>query len=200
MTHDDAKRPPAAVTEKTNLLIERLAAGDERAAEDLLPLIYNELRALAGKRMARERSDHTLQATALVHEAYMRLVAPGDKPYNDRAHFFRTAAKAMRAVLVDHARAKQAEKRGGGAHPADLDPQAPATPAPPHLDVLILDETLQRLTARDEQLGKIAELHFFAGLTQEEVADVLDVSVRTIERGWRTARAWLRAELGDTVT
>lgn len=188
-----------ATTERTNQLIERLAAGDQRAAEDLLPLIYQELRGLAAKRMARERADHTLQATALVHEAYVRLLGPSDKSWNDRAHFFRTAARAMRAVLVDHARAKRADKRGGAAQIADLDANALPESHRPGLDVLILDETLERLTARDPQLGKIAELHFFAGLTHEEVAQVMGLSVRTIERGWRTARAWLRAELGDGV-
>lgn len=185
----------ADATGRTNALIERMAAGDEGAAEDLLPLIYQELRQLAGKRMASERDDHTLQATALVHEAYLRLAGPGQKPWNDRAHFFRTAARAMRAVLVDHARAKRAEKRGGGAAPVELEEGALALPSDEGPDVLELDETLARLAERDEQLGKIAELHFFGGLTHEEVASTLGVSVRTVERGWRTARAWLAAEL-----
>jgi len=182
-------------TQQTTVLLGRIADGDPAAAEELLPLIYDELRRLAGKRMGQERSDHTLQATALVHEAYMRLVGPKQARWNDRAHFFRTAARAMRAVLVDHARAKQAEKRGGGLAAVELGSEI-SQPERPELDVLILDETLQRLAARDEQLGKIAELHFFGGLTHEEVAEALEVSVRTIERGWRTARAWLQSELG----
>ncbi|MFT5052436.1 MAG: RNA polymerase sigma factor (TIGR02999 family) [Chlamydiales bacterium] len=182
-------------TQQTLILLGRMADGDAAAAEELLPLIYDELRRLAAKRMGQERSDHTLQATALVHEAYMRLAGPKQTRWNDRAHFFRTAARAMRAVLVDHARARQAQKRGGGLAAVELGPDIAQSERPP-LDVLILDETLQRLTERDEQLGKIAELHFFGGLTHEEVAEAMDVSVRTIERGWRTARAWLQTELG----
>lgn len=181
--------PPQEAT----ALFNRLAEGDNSAAAELLPLVYAELRQLAGRRMARERADHTLQPTALVNEALLRMLPSPSRSFNDRAHFFRAAAQAMRAVLVDHARARGAAKRGGDRQRLELD-QALVLSDDRLEDVLFLDEALGRLIELDEELGRVVELRFFAGLTHEEIAGVLGKSTRSIERAWRTARAWLRAE------
>ncbi len=183
-------------SERTSILFRRLAEGDRDAAGELLPLLYAELRGLAQRRMAKERSDHTLQATALVHEAYLRLVTPEEASWENRAHFFRAAAQAMRSVLVDHARAKGAAKRGGDGQRVVLAEDI-ALVEDELGDVLWIDEAIERLAERDPELARIVELRFFGGLTHEEIARVQGVTVRTIERGWRTARAWLRAEFGD---
>ena len=173
--------------------LDAIQPGDGPDVHELFPLIYDELRSVARRRMARERADHTLEATALVHEAYLRLVAPDPSGWKDRVHFFRTAAQAMRSVLVDHARRKGAGKRGGDRERVELDHAA--APVDGRLEnVLMLDEAVTRLAQNDTELARIAELRLFGGLTHEEIADAQGVSVRTVERGWRTARAWLRAE------
>jgi RNA polymerase sigma factor (TIGR02999 family) len=151
---------------------------------------------MAGRYMLSERSDHTLQATALVHEAYLQLVDQQDAGWESRRHFFGVAAGAMRRVLVDHARARNADKR---AHPRNrvLLDEAEVIYDEHAIDVLALDEALERLGALDVQLAKIVELCFFAGLTHAEAGRVLGVSTRTVERGWALARAWLRGEIGE---
>jgi RNA polymerase sigma factor (TIGR02999 family) len=163
---------------------------------DLDARLYGELRALAGDFLRRERSDHTLQPTALVHEAWIRLSAEAGSPWDNRARFFAIAAQAMRRILIDHARRKQADKRGGGAQRITLvtDITPPLDSA--DVDLLALDEALDRLAALDERQARVVELRFFAGLTVDEVAEALDVSARTVAGDWRLARAWLSRELG----
>ena len=175
-------------------LLGRLSEGDRTAAEELLPLLYGELKGLAVRSMRGERADHTLQPTALVHEAYLRLIGSEAPRFEDRTHFVRLAARAMRNGLVDHARAKKAQKRGSGVEPASLDAVL-AVFEEQQLDVLALHEALERLAAMDEPLARLVELRFFAGLTIEETANALGVSTPTVERHWRVARMWLRREL-----
>jgi RNA polymerase sigma factor (TIGR02999 family) len=175
------------------LLLDAAAAGDRQAAADLLPLVYDQLRALAADRMAGERPGHTLDATALVHEAYLRLVGSAPR-WDGRGHFYAAAAEAMRRILVEHARARRAEKRGGEAHRVPLD-DTPAAP-PPDFDVLALDEALVRLAAVDPQASAVVQLRFFAGLTIAEAAQAVGVSARSADRLWAFARAWLYREIG----
>ncbi len=169
-----------------------MAAGDLDAAEQLLPIVYQELHQLARRLMGNERASHTLQATALLHEAWLRLAEPGGD-YVDRGHFLRVAARAMRHVLVDHARARAAHKRGNGLR-VDLDAEALAAPDDA-ASLLAVDETLARLHALDPQLAQIVELRFFGGLDNPSVAESLGISLRSVERGWRTARAFLIRDL-----
>jgi RNA polymerase sigma factor (TIGR02999 family) len=185
---------PEGDGEVTRLLVQ-LRVGNQDVAGQLVPLIYNELRRIAGAQMRRERPGHTLQATAVVHEAYIRLAGEQEIEWQSRAHFFGIAAKVMRQVLLDHARQRHAHKRGGeGAHKVDID--AELLVADDRLeDVVALDEILQRLTAIDPEQGRIVELRFFAGLNVEETAEVMGISPRTVKREWRLARAWLDREL-----
>jgi RNA polymerase sigma factor (TIGR02999 family) len=162
------------------LLLEELAHGKQEAADQLMPLVYDELRRLAGRYMRREREDHTLQTTALVHEAYMKLVEQRSVNWQSRAHFFGIAAHLMRRVLLDHARGHLREKRG----------------APGQATALVeLDGALEKLAALDARQARIVELRFFAGLTVEEAAEVLGVSPKTVKRDWSVAKAWLHGEL-----
>src|SRR4051794_13256720 len=169
--------------------------GDADAAEQLLPLVYGELRKLAAQRMAEEKPGQTLQPTALVHEAYVRLVG-GSQPqdWSGRGHFFAAAAEAMRRILVEAARRKQAGRRGGGHARQALDPDAVAAPEP-DADLLALDEALRRLAEKDPQKAELVQLRYFAGLTIEEAALALGVSVTTANRHWAYARAWLHQEV-----
>ena len=179
-------------------LLGRLAAGDPGAGEELLPLLYEDLRARAAAVMRAERADHTLQPTALVHEAWMKLagpVRPGADGFEGRAHFLGIAARAMRQVLVDHARRKQAGKRDDGGERVTLD-AALAFYRERQVDLLDLEEALEELGAEDPDLGRIVELRFFGGLEVREVAELLGVSHRRIERGWVFARTWLKRRLG----
>jgi RNA polymerase sigma factor (TIGR02999 family) len=176
-------------------LLDELTEGRHEVLPSLLPLIYDELRKLAGYHLARERPNHTLQATALVHEAYLRLVDQTDVRWQNRAHFMAVAAQAMRRVLVDHARSRQAAKRGGGDAPLYLDEVTAAIEAPT-VDVLGVDAALTRLAEYDPRQVKVVELRFFGGLSVEETADVLGISTATVKREWSFARAWLRRELG----
>lgn len=175
------------------LLLARLGDADDSAARELYPLVYDELRAIAA-RCFRDQHAHTLQPTALVHEAWFKIAAPGSVNVNDRAHFFALAARAMRQVLVDHARGAQREKRGGDRERVTLDGQA-VTPSFDTLDVLALDGALARLAAQSEFKAKLVELRFFGGLSVDEVAEVLKTSPSTVDREWRFARAWLATEL-----
>jgi RNA polymerase sigma factor (TIGR02999 family) len=176
-------------------LLQAWSRGDRAALEALLPAVYSELRHQAERYMRRQRADHTLQATALVHEAYLRLVKQQETEWRSRAHFFGVAAKAMRSILVDHARARQAAKRGAGAARLTLG-RVESVPDPsPAVDVLDLEEALQRLAEFDPAKARLVELRYFGGLSIEEAAEVLEVSPATLKRQWNTARAWLRREL-----
>jgi len=179
---------------QATLLLGRLNSGDNDAARELLPLLYDELRTLAARQFRGQPSDHTLQPTVLVHEAFLRLVGRPEKDWNDRKHFFAVAATAMRQILVNHARAKNADKRGGGERPILLNDEIVGSQGQ-NLDVLDLNEALERLSAIDSRKHRVVELRFFAGLTVPEVAEVMDLSVTTIESEWRAARAWLSVEL-----
>ena len=169
--------------------------GDEQAAGQLLPLVYDELRRLAARRLAREKPGQTLQATALVHEAYLHLVdAEGSRPWHGRGHFFAAAAEAMRRILIDSARRKRRPKHGGQRHRVDLDDAGDAI-APPVPDLLALDEALEKLAAEDKDSADLVKLRYFAGLSIDEVAPILGMSPRTADRHWAYARAWLRQEM-----
>jgi RNA polymerase sigma factor (TIGR02999 family) len=177
-------------------LLDAAAAGDPKAAAELLPLIYDELRKLAAARMAAEAPGQTLQATALVHEAYLRLVG-GDPAaqWNGRGHFFAAAAEAMRRILVEAARRKHGPRRGGGWGRIDLD-EAVAGPADAPDRLLDLDAALTRLRGVDPVAARVVELRYFAGLTMPQAADALGIPLRTAERNWTFARTWLHRELG----
>ena len=179
-------------------ILSAIGQGDPAAAERLLPLVYEELRRLAALRLAGEAPGQTLQATALVHEAYVRLVGAGDPGWAGRGHFFAAAAEAMRRILVDAARRKRAARHGGGRRVAfdDVDMAAAGGDADP-LDLLALDEALGRLAAADPAKAELVRLRYFAGLTNEEAAEVLDVSRATVERWWAFARAWLLRAMED---
>jgi RNA polymerase sigma factor (TIGR02999 family) len=176
-------------------LLDAAAAGDPTAAAELLPLVYAELRQLAAARMAAEQPGQTLQATALVHEAYLRLVGDGRAgDWNSRGHFFAAAAEAMRRILVEAARRKQAPKHGGGKHRLDLGEVAARVDEPADR-LLDLDRALARLRAVDPLAARLVELRYFAGLTMEQAADALGLPLRTAERNWTFARTWLHREL-----
>jgi RNA polymerase sigma factor (TIGR02999 family) len=178
----------------TQLLV-RWNAGDESALDKLMPLVESELKQLAGNYLRRERPGHTLQPTALVNEAYLRLVDQRDAKWQNRAHFYGIAAKLMRRILVDHARVKFAEKRGGAAQQRLSITSAQGLSASPDLDILALHEALEELARLDPQQERIVELKFFGGLSIDEVAEVLKIGHATVERDWKMARAWLRLKL-----
>jgi RNA polymerase sigma factor (TIGR02999 family) len=175
-------------------ILNAAASGDEAAATALLPLVYEELRSLAAGHFKRQPSDHTLQATALVHEAFIRLIRQDGAPWRDRTHFFAVAATAMRQILTDHARRKGAEKRGGQWERVVLD-QVDAGVPDADVDVVALDDALTQLKQLDERKHRVVELRFFGGLSVDETATVLSVSKSTVESEWRGARAWLGAQL-----
>jgi RNA polymerase sigma factor (TIGR02999 family) len=172
-------------------LLDLAQGGDRQAAADLLPLVYDELRKLAAAKMAQEAPGHTLDATALVHEAYLRLT--GEQSFESRSHFMRAAAEAMRRILVDHARARSADKRGGRRQRVPLDDALRWTESPDHL--LALEEALARFAAEAPRKAELVVLRFFAGMTIPEAAKTLGVSVPTAERWWAYARTWLYADL-----
>lgn len=176
-------------------LLADLRTRKQGAGEELFPLVYEELRSLARHYMSRERADHTLQTTALVHEAYLRLVGDEDVAWESRAHYFRVAARAMRRILIDHARGKCRQKKGGGRKREPLD-DAAATIGMSVADLLDLDRALTRLTEKDPPIAEVVELRFFGGLNVEEAARVLDISSRKVKRDWRIAKAWLQKEIG----
>jgi RNA polymerase sigma factor (TIGR02999 family) len=182
---------PGAVTE----LLRAWSDGDEGALERLLPLVEAELRRLARGYMGRERPDHTLQVTALVNEAFLRLTDARRLRWQDRAHFLGISARLMRRVLVDHARARGYRKRGGGAQRVTLTEGLVVSPEPA-LDLVALDRALETLAAADGRKSRVIELRFFGGLSVEETAEVLNVSADTVKRDWRLARLWLLRELG----
>jgi RNA polymerase sigma-70 factor (ECF subfamily) len=176
-------------------LLHEWSAGDQRALDELTPLVYEELRKQAARYLRRERPGHTLQTTALIHETYLKLVDAQDVEWQSRAHFFAIAANLMRRILVDHARRRDAHKRGGDQVRLPLD-EALAIAEESHVDLLALDEALDRLAAFHAQQARVVELRFFSGLSVEEAAAALGVSPRTVKSDWALARAWLRREIG----
>ena len=198
MAHDRDVSERAGRVEQARItqVLAQWADGDPTAHDRLLPIVYEELRRLARHYMRRERAGHTLQTTALIHEAYLRLVGIDALRWRDRAHFFAMAATLMRRVLVDHARRRGRDKRGAGIVVGALDETLAEIVAPePAVDILALDEALQRLAAADPQQGRVVELRFFAGLSVEETADLLGISTATVKRDWATAKLWLYDEL-----
>lgn len=181
---------PIAVTD----LLARWRSGDREALDALMPLVYQELRRIARHYLQQERSDHTLQSTALVHEAYVRLVGNNPPEWRNRAHFFGVAARLMRQILVDHARVQRADKRGGGAFKLSLDEELVRTQGK-DLDLLDLDNALEGLARLDPQQSQIVELRFFGGLSIEDTAEILRISPATVKRDWATARTWLQREM-----
>jgi RNA polymerase sigma factor (TIGR02999 family) len=183
------------MTDVTRIL-SAIQQGDPRAAEQLLPLVYDELRQLAAQKLAHEKPGQTLDATSLVHEAYLRLLGDAsERQFTDRQHFFRVAATAMRRILIDRARRKRTRKHGGGRRRQELD--VVAAPQPDE-ELIALDTALEKLAAGDPLKAKLVELRFFAGLTGAQAADVLGISAATADRWWSYARAWLQAEMqGD---
>jgi RNA polymerase sigma-70 factor, ECF subfamily len=190
MDATDDNRDPAGIT----ALLQQIKKGDVAAESDLIPLIYNQLRAIARKQMGRERPDHTLQPTILVHEAFLQLVGNSQIDWSNRSHFFALASRVMRRILVDHARAARAQKRPGARQKVELDSALVFVEAQ-HADFLALDEALDRLADWDSRQCRVVEMHFFAGLSFEEIAEVLSISDRTAKRDWTMARAWLYREL-----
>ena len=181
---------PAAVSG----ILDRVAAGDQKAVSKVMPLVYDELRRLAGRYLRRERAGQTLQPTALVHEAYLRLLKDKKQGWQNRTHFLAIAALSMRQVLVERARARGASKRGGAQVRVTLD-ETLAVHRETSIDLVALDEALIRLALIDPQQARIVELRFFGGLTVEEAAEALGISPATVKRGWSVARAWLKREL-----
>jgi RNA polymerase sigma factor (TIGR02999 family) len=200
--------PPTTDKSEVTQLLNQWGAGESQALERLFPLVYDELRRLAQRHLFRERGDHTLQRTALVHEAFFRLVDQKDPNINNRGHFFALASQIMRRVLVDHARARNADKRGGGERPASLDELAERPngtgfaieaiaekPALSDIEILSIDTALTKLESFDTQQAKVVELRFFGGLSIEETAKALSISTATVKRDWAVARLWFRREL-----
>jgi len=178
-------------------ILNAIEGGDPQAADELLPLVYEELRLLATRKMAQERPGQTLQATALVHEAYVRLVEAECQNWNSRNHFFMAAAEAMRRILIEHARRKRTLKYGGDRQRLDLDDAIPATEdARFSDDLLALNDAFEKLCRRNRRKADVVRLRYFAGLTMEQTAEILDTSLATVKRDWAYARAWLLQEIG----
>jgi RNA polymerase sigma factor (TIGR02999 family) len=191
-------RPERGDPTVTELLVQ-WRAGDERALESLIPLVYSELRSLAHYYLRQERADHTLQSTALVHEAYVRLVGKQPPSIQNRSHFFGVAARLMREILVDYARNQRAAKRGGGAPVLALD-EIESVAQRVDVDLLLLDDALTELARLDERQSRIVELRYFSGLSIEETSEVLGISPTTVSREWTTARAWLYREIARSAS
>jgi len=187
---------PAKPQNVTELLV-GWSEGNKEALDALLPLVYEELRRQAARYLRKENPGHTLQTTALIHEAYLRLIDQKHVRWQNRAHFFGIAAQLMRRILVDHARSKKRAKRGGSDIKVSLSEATLKTPAQ-DLDIVALDEALQRLAKMDEQQSRIVELRFFSGLSVEETAEVLSISPATVKRDWSMAKAWLHREITRT--
>ncbi|MEZ5318536.1 MAG: ECF-type sigma factor [Vicinamibacterales bacterium] len=184
--------PPGHVTR----ILQRSAAGDRAALDEIFPLVYQELRRLARRQLAGQPAGRTLTTTVLIHEAYLRLVDQREARFEDRAHFYAYAARVMRTVLVDAARARGARKRGGDRTPVELDERHLSVDAQADL-ILAVDQALGRLAAEDERLARLVECRFFGGMTDEDVAQALGVTDRTVRRDWIKARTWLFAQLGQ---
>lgn len=186
---------PENITE----LLASYGRGDKESLDQLMPIVYEELRRQAARYLRREQAGHTLQTTALIHEAYVRLVDQRNMQWQNRAHFFGIAAQMMRRILVDHARSKKRAKRGGSEVRVSLD-EATVAVKGQDLDVVALDEALQRLAEIDEQQSKVVELRFFSGLSVEETAEVMGISKSTVKRDWSMAKAWLHRELSSDIS
>jgi RNA polymerase sigma factor (TIGR02999 family) len=191
----DTNEPNPPTTNVTRLLSD-VAGGNSSAADELLPLVYDQLRAVAQQRMGGERPGHTLQATALVHEAFLRLVGPRELPWHSQAHFYAAAAEAMRRILVDHARTRKREKRGGSRSRVALNVVDLAASEDCE-EILALDEAFRRLEQQEPEMAAVVRLRFYAGLSVDQTAEALDLSPRTVDRRWKFARAWLFRELSD---
>lgn len=184
--------------EQATRLISALGTGGRSAVDALLPVVYEELRALAASYLRQEQARHTLQPTALVNEVYLRLAGQSSISWGDRAHFMAIAARAMRNLLINHANARDAQKRGGGANRLQLSTTFTPAEAEEQLDALDLEEALTELARLDARKAQVVEMRFLGGMTVEEIAHVLNVSVSTVEADWRLARAWLSSELSET--
>ncbi len=179
-------------------ILQQIENGDAQASEQLLPLVYQELRRLASQKMGQEKASHTLQPTALVHEAFLRLVGGDSSPtWDGRGHFFAAAAEAMRRILIDSARRRNAEKRGGDRKRSELTDEVAEIDAEDSETLLALNEALTKLESVDAGLAKLVELRYFAGLTIDQTAEMLDTSPRTVKRNWAYARAWLRRQMEE---
>jgi len=187
------------VTQLTQIL-ERVERGEAQATEELLPLVYEELRRLAAQKMARESAGHTLQPTALVHEAWLRLGGSAAPAFQNRAHFFGAAAEAMRRILIEHARRRLAAKRGAGVAVADLDGLEIASPAADDDQLLATNDALEKLAGIDPRKAELVKLRFFVGLNFEETAAALNIAVPTAKQWWAYARAWLKVEMGAPIS
>lgn len=177
-------------------LLEAAAQGDPNAAAELLPMVYDQLRRLAASRLANERHEHTLQPTALVHEAWIKLSGAGQRTWNGRQHFFAAAAEAMRRILVDRARRRQAAKRGGGAEHLDVEQADLPAPAPDD-QLLVINDALAKFALVEPRKAELVKLRYFVDLTFEEAAEVLEIAVPTAKQWWAYARAWLRVEMAS---
>ncbi len=194
MAHTET--PPQNQADVTALLVD-WSNGDRHALDELMPRVYGELRRLAGGYLRRERAEHTLQSTAIVHEAFLRLVNQREVQWQSRAHFYGIAAQMIRRILVDHARSHHAGKRGAGAIRIELE-EGMAVSAKQEVDLVGLDSALERLAALDERQSRIVELRFFTGLSVEETAEVMSLSTATVKREWSSARAWLYREIAGS--
>jgi RNA polymerase sigma factor (TIGR02999 family) len=184
------KKPPESEPSNVTELLNRMRGGDRQAGDEVAGLVYGELRRIASREMRHERPGHTLQTTALVHEAYMRLAGSESLEIQDRGHFFAVASQQMRRILVDHARAGSAQRRGGGALKVDFEKLQVAAPEQ-SIDVLLLDESLKELERLEPRAAKVVELRYFGGYTDKEVVEALGVSLATVRREWEFARSWL---------
>ncbi|MBL9170804.1 MAG: sigma-70 family RNA polymerase sigma factor [Verrucomicrobiales bacterium] len=187
---DQAPRVPAGISQRIGVM----DSSDPKAAEDLLPLVYQELRRMAAQRLAGEQRQHTLQPTALVHEAWLRMCGSEQRQWNDRQHFFASAVEAMRRILVDAARRRLAAKRGGGADRVDADELEMAAPAPDE-QLLVVNEALEKFARVDARKAELVKLRYFAGMSFEDAATTLGIAVPTAKQWWAYARAWLRVEM-----
>ena len=187
------RSPPSEVTQ----LLQAWRGGDRQALDALLPVVYKELRRLAHRQLRNERPDHTLQSTALVHEAYLRLMGVSPPHWESRTHFFAIAGQLMRQILVDYARRRGAAKRGGSVCKLSVE-EAALVPRGKDVDVIALDDALKALTKIDERQSRVVELRFFAGLSLEEISKALEVAPATVQRDWTAARAWLYREISQT--
>jgi RNA polymerase sigma factor (TIGR02999 family) len=183
--------------DETTRLLQNICQGDHRSVEALMPLVYDELKAIAASKLRDERPDHTLQPTALVHEAFLRLVDQTQVQWQGRAHFCAMAANMMRRILIDHARRRGAQKRGAGLNKITLDEAGALASAVDPAELVALDDLLNELAELNERHARVVELRFFAGLDVNETAHVLDVSPATVKNDWRAARAWLTSRLSD---
>jgi len=191
---NDAYRSEAEASGDVTRVLERAQKGDPNAAAELLPLVYDELRGLAAAKMARERPDQTLQPTALVHEAWLRLVGNENQQWNGRAHFFGAAAEAMRRILVENARRKGAARHGGGQVRFDIQ-EIEVASAPKDDELLAVSDALEKLGVHNRQMAELVKLRYFVGLTTEEAAEVLGISIRTADRWWNYSRLWMYQEI-----